>query len=98
MKTYQYFAANAWHDPSSGSYFDSENPATGEVWAKLPDCNAEDVNRAVAAARSAYYDGPWGKLHPAERGRVLRRIVAYWWHGPCVNARRTLLKGPEVRQ
>ena len=74
MKSYQYFAANAWHDPSTGSYFESENPATGEVWAKLPDCNAEDVNRAVAAARSAYCDGPWGKLHPAERGRVLRRI------------------------
>ncbi|MGE4660629.1 MAG: aldehyde dehydrogenase family protein, partial [Arenicellales bacterium] len=74
MKTYQYFAANAWHDPSTGSYIESENPATGEVWAKVPDCNAEDVHRAVAAAKSAYDESPWGKLHPAERGRVLRRI------------------------
>ncbi|MEC9078852.1 MAG: aldehyde dehydrogenase family protein, partial [Pseudomonadota bacterium] len=74
MKTYQYFVANAWHDPDGENYFESENPATGKAWARLPDCNAEDVNRAVAAAKSAFYEGPWGKLHPAERGRVLRRI------------------------
>ncbi len=74
MKTYQYFANNAWHDPASGSHFDSENPATGEVWAQVPDCNAEDVSRAVAAARAAYYDGPWGRMMPAERGRLMRRM------------------------
>ena len=74
MKTYQYFVANAWHDPDGENYFESENPATGKAWARLPDCNAEDVNRAVAAAKSAFYEGSWGKLHPAERGRVLRRI------------------------
>jgi aldehyde dehydrogenase (NAD+) len=74
MKTYRYFADNAWHEPASGNWFDSENPAAGEVWARLPDCNAEDVARAVAAARSAFYDGPWGRMLPAERGRVLRRI------------------------
>ena len=62
------------HDPDGENYFESENPATGKAWARLPDCNAEDVNRAVAAAKSAFYEGPWGKLHPAERGRVLRRI------------------------
>ena len=31
MKTFQYFSDNAWHEPSSGRYFDSENPADGEV-------------------------------------------------------------------
>lgn len=74
MKTYQYFTNNAWHDPASGNHFDSENPATGEVWAQVPDCNAEDVDRAVAAARSAYYDGPWCRMMPAERGRLMRRM------------------------
>ena len=74
MKTYQYFVANSWRDPDGENYFESENPATGKAWARLPDCNAVDVNRAVAAAKSAFYEGPWGKLHPAERGRVLRRI------------------------
>ena len=74
MKTYQYFVDNAWHDPVSGEYIDSENPANGEVWARVPDCNAEDVAGAVAAAKSAFYDGPWGRMLPAARGRMLRRI------------------------
>ena len=74
MKTYQYFVDNAWHDPVSGEYIDSENPANGEVWARVPDCNAEDVAGAVAAAKSAFYDGPWGRMLPTERGRMLRRI------------------------
>ena len=74
MQKFQYFVANSWRDPASGRYFDSENPATGEVWAQVPDCNAEDVAQAVAAARSAFYEGPWGKLQAAERGRMLRRI------------------------
>ena len=68
MKTFQYFANNDWHEPASGEYFDSENPANGEVWAQVPDCNAEDVARAVAAARAAFYEGPWGSMQPAERG------------------------------
>lgn len=74
MQTFQYFVANAWCDPASGEYFDSENPANGEVWARVPDCNSDDVARAVAAAKSAFYDGPWGRMLPAERGRMLRRI------------------------
>ncbi len=74
MKTYQYFAGNTWHDPASGAYFESENPAIGENWARVPDCNTTDVDRAVQAAKSAYYDGPWGRMHPAERGRLMRRI------------------------
>ena len=74
MQTYRYFVNNAWHDPASGQYFDSENPANGEAWARVPDCNAEDVARAVAAARVAYYEGPWGRMMPAERGRLMRRI------------------------
>ncbi len=74
MRTFRYFTGNEWHEPASGETFDSENPATGEVWAQVPDCNGDDVNRAVAAAKSAFYEGPWGRMMPAERGRVMRRI------------------------
>ena len=74
IKTYKYYADNKWHDPSSGQYFESEDPSIGKVWAKLPDCNAVDVNIAVKSAKKAYYDGPWGKIHPSERGRILNRI------------------------
>ncbi|MGI9407783.1 MAG: aldehyde dehydrogenase [Hyphomicrobiaceae bacterium] len=74
MRSYQYYAGGAWHDPSSGQWFDSENPAKGEVWARIPDCNADDIDRAVRAAHACITEGPWGKMNGAERGRVLRRI------------------------
>ncbi len=74
IRTFRYFTGNQWHDPAGGAYINSENPANGEVWARVPDCRETDVNRAVEAARKAFYDGPWGRMQPAERGRVLRRI------------------------
>ena len=74
MKTFKYFANNQWLTPAGGQYIESENPATGEVWAQIPDCRQADIEHAVAAAKAAFYDGPWGKLLPAERGRMLRRV------------------------
>jgi len=74
MKRYQYYAGGAWHDPAGGQWIDSENPALGEVWARIPDCNAVDVNRAVAAARTCFYEGPWSRMNAADRGRLLRRM------------------------
>ena len=74
IKTFGYFVDNHWHKPLDGAYFESENPATGVVWARVPDCRTADVDRAVAAAKRAFYEGPWGSMLPAERGRHLRRI------------------------
>ncbi len=74
MKIYQFYVGGAWHDPASGTWIDTENPATAEVWARIPDCNAEDVKRAVQAARECFYDGPWARMNAADRGRLLRRI------------------------
>ncbi len=74
MKTFKYFVNNQFVQPQSGQYIDSENPATGEVWAQIPNCGESDVNRAVEAAKAAFYDGQWGKMMPAQRGRVLRRM------------------------
>jgi len=74
IRTFQYFANNQWHNPTEDRWIDSENPATGQVWARVPDCRQTDVNRAVAAAHTAFHDGPWGRMLPAERGRILRRI------------------------
>jgi acyl-CoA reductase-like NAD-dependent aldehyde dehydrogenase len=73
IRTFRYFVGNAWHEPVGGVWFDSENPATGEVWARIPDCRQADIDRAVAAAQAAF-EGPWGGLQAAERGRVLRRM------------------------
>ena len=74
IQTYKFYAGNKWHDPSSEKYFESEDPSIGKVWAKVPDCNEKDINLAVSSAKHAYYDGPYGKMHPAERGRTLTRI------------------------
>jgi aldehyde dehydrogenase (NAD+) len=74
MKTYQYYAGGSWHDPACGRWIDSENPATGEVWARIPDCNSDDIETAVKAARSCFYDGTWARMNHAERGRLLRRM------------------------
>ncbi|MDG2212170.1 MAG: aldehyde dehydrogenase [Acidimicrobiales bacterium] len=74
LTTYQYFAGGEWQEPASGKWIESENPATCEVWARIPDCNEVDVDRAVQAAKSAFYDGPWPQMNGTERGKILRSI------------------------
>ena len=63
-----------WVPASDGGYFDSINPATGEVWARIPAATAEDVNQAVDAADAAFTNGPWSRMTPTDRGRCLRRL------------------------
>lgn len=75
MRTYQYSAGGRWHDPKPGIWIDSENPATGEIWAQIPDCGPGDVDRVVAAAEAAFA-GPWPRLSAAERGRALGEVAA----------------------
>jgi aldehyde dehydrogenase (NAD+) len=50
------------------------NPFTGERWAMVPDAEEADVDRAVAAARSAFDEGPWRSLTATQRGALLRRL------------------------
>jgi aldehyde dehydrogenase (NAD+) len=59
----------------SGRTYESQDPYTGKPWAQVADGNAEDVDRAVAAARAAL-SGPWGALTPPERGELLRKLAA----------------------
>src|ERR1700677_2784228 len=61
-------------DAASGKTFETPNPATGETLARVAEGDAEDINRAVRAARGAFDDGPWGRLTPSERGRIIWRI------------------------
>ena len=57
-----------WVEAASGKTFETRNPATGEVLATVAEGDAEDIDRAVAAARRAF-DGPWSKFKPFERQR-----------------------------
>src|ERR1700761_7295598 len=60
---------------ASGKTFPVYNPAHGEVITHVPEAEAEDVNRAVMAARRAFDDGPWPRMSPSERGRILWKIA-----------------------
>jgi phenylacetaldehyde dehydrogenase len=62
-----------WQDSSSGNVFETHDPATGTLLATVAEGDAHDIDRAVAAARRALEDGPWSRLSPSERGRILHR-------------------------
>lgn len=64
-----------WVDAASGKTFETLNPATGEVIAQVAEGDKEDVDRAVAAARRAFETGPWRRMNPRERGKILYRLA-----------------------
>jgi betaine-aldehyde dehydrogenase len=74
METYQNLIDGQWAGSASGKLFDVMNPATDEVLARVPNAGAEDVDRAVKAARRAF-DGGWRDATGQERGRVLFRLA-----------------------
>ncbi len=75
LKRYQMYIDGEWTDAENGATFTSVNPATGETWAEVPEASERDVNRAVEAAHRAFKDGPWSKLTPTARGKMLRRLA-----------------------
>lgn len=75
MKSYRMLIAGQWVEASNGATFASINPATGAEWARIPEATANDVARAVEAAHSACFNGPWSRMSPTERGHCLRRLA-----------------------
>src|SRR5436305_8620338 len=75
VKTYQLFINGEWVASNSSKTIPVYDPSTEEVIAQVPDANSDDVNRAVAAARAAFDEGPWATTTPQERGRVLFRLA-----------------------
>ena len=74
LKQYQLYIGGEHADPASGEWFETVDPYRGEAWAKIPKASAEDVDRAVHAARQAMYEGQWASMTASARGKVLRRI------------------------
>src|SRR6202042_77494 len=70
----QLFINGQWADAASGKTFETPNPATGETLARIAEGDTEDINRAVRAARAAFDTGPWSRMTPSERGRIIWRI------------------------
>lgn len=73
VKTYQLFIDGQEAAPTTNRWFDSKNPYTGEVWARIPYASAEDVDAAVQAADRAF--SIWSKTKPSERGRIMVRLA-----------------------
>jgi aldehyde dehydrogenase (NAD+) len=66
--------AGSWCEAGSGQTFESFNPFTGKAWANVPRAGADDVDRAVRAARAAFEDPAWRGLNATQRGKLLTRL------------------------
>ncbi|KAH9773355.1 Aldehyde dehydrogenase family 2 member B7 [Citrus sinensis] len=62
-------------DSASGKTFPSLDPRTGDVIAHVAEGEAEDVNRAVSAARKAFDEGPWPRMTAYERSKIILRFA-----------------------
>ncbi len=74
IRTYQMLIDGEWVDAADATTFDSINPATGEVWCRIPEATEADVDRAARAAHEAFSQGPWSTMTPTERGKCLSRL------------------------
>ena len=70
------FIDGAYVDAVGGKTFESVNPATGDVIARVAEAGKADVDRAVAAARKAFDEGPWPRMTVAARSAILMKIAA----------------------
>ncbi len=75
IESFRMLIDGVWCEASDGGSFESVNPANGEVWSRLPEATAADVERAVEAAHRAGTEAPWARMTAAERGRCLRRLA-----------------------
>jgi phenylacetaldehyde dehydrogenase len=65
---------NKWVDAVSGKTFPTYDPSTGEVLAQVVEGDRADIDLAVKAARKAFDNGPWRKMTPSERGRLIWKL------------------------
>jgi hypothetical protein len=72
--SYRLFIDGEWADSSGDEALDVVNPATEEVIGTVPQATPADVDRAVAAAREAFDEGPWPRMTPRERGAIVLRM------------------------
>jgi aldehyde dehydrogenase (NAD+) len=66
-------------DPVEGGTLPVFNPATGEKICDAPAASAKDVDLAVGAARRAFESGPWPKMNPSARGKLIRKMAELLW-------------------
>jgi betaine-aldehyde dehydrogenase len=74
VKSYQMYIGGAWVDAADGNTRQIESPANGDVIAEVPEGAAEDVDRAVTAAKKAFEE-TWSDATPGERMRALLKMA-----------------------
>src|SRR5580658_8202387 len=73
-KELKLFIDGKWVAAKSGKTFPVEDPATEETIAYVPAGEKADIDLAVAAARKAFESGPWSRISPADRSRLVWRL------------------------
>jgi acyl-CoA reductase-like NAD-dependent aldehyde dehydrogenase len=81
------FIGDRWVEPEGGAAMPVINPATEEIIGSAPVASAKDTASAVAAARQAFDEGPWGRTTPKQRGEYIRRL------GEALERRRAEIAG-----
>jgi len=75
VRTYLNYVNGQWVSSASGETFPVYDPSTEEVIAQVASSNAEDIDKAVKAARAAFDSGPWPATTAQDRGRILFRLA-----------------------
>ena len=70
------FIDGKWQAPDSKDVFDVVNPATGETIGHVPAGNTTDMDRAVEAARKAFYETDWATRPVEERAEMCERLAS----------------------
>ncbi len=74
-KQHQLLIDGKWVDARSGETFSVEDPATQEVIGHVPAGDRADIDLAVAAARRAFESGPWSRISPGDRSRLVWKLA-----------------------
>ena len=74
QKEYEHFIGGKWQESGSGKFIEVNNPATGELLARVAAGNSKDVDLAVAAAEKAFET--WRLTSPVERQNILLEIAS----------------------
>lgn len=75
LQQYDFLINGELKPSSTGGYFDSINPSTGEVFARLANAGIQDVQSSIQAARTAFDSGSWSGLTISQRGKYLVKIA-----------------------
>ena len=70
------FIGGDWIAPEGTETISVISPSTEEVIGRVPDGTEADIDKAVAAARTAFDRGPWPRMAPAERGAIVAKVAS----------------------